>query len=43
MRIKTLYEMDNAKIGWAHIKSCLICGIGFYTDAYDVFVVSLAV
>ena len=36
-------NINNSKLGWAHIKGALVCGIGFYTDAYDLFVVSLAV
>ena len=41
--MNTLESIDKAKFGWSHIKNCMICGIGFYTDAYDLFVISLAV
>ena len=34
--------MDNAKFGWFHIKACIVSGIGFYTDAYDLFIIGLA-
>jgi PHS family inorganic phosphate transporter-like MFS transporter len=42
-RNETLDKINNAKFGWVHIKTCLVSGIGFYTDAYDLFVISLAV
>lgn len=32
-------EMDNAKFGWFHVKACLVSGIGFFTDAYDLFII----
>ncbi|CAL8470991.1 g10533 [Coccomyxa elongata] len=35
-------ELNTAKFGWFHIKAILVAGIGFYTDAYDLFVIGLA-
>jgi PHS family inorganic phosphate transporter-like MFS transporter len=42
-RQQALAEIDNAKFGWFHIKACIVSGVGFLTDAYDIFVISLAV
>jgi PHS family inorganic phosphate transporter-like MFS transporter len=41
-RKEALDKLNNARLGWPHIKACLVSGIGFYTDAYDLFVISLA-
>ncbi|KAK9901321.1 hypothetical protein WJX75_006338 [Coccomyxa subellipsoidea] len=35
-------ELNTAKFGWFHIKAILVAGIGFYTDAYDLFVIGIA-
>ncbi|KAI8997194.1 phosphate:H+ symporter [Pilobolus umbonatus] len=37
-----LEQIDNAKFGWFHIRACLVSGIGFFTDAYDIFAINLA-
>jgi PHS family inorganic phosphate transporter-like MFS transporter len=42
-RRRALDEIDNAKFSWFHVKGCLVAGIGFFTDAYDIFVIGLAV
>jgi MFS family permease len=34
-------EMDNAKISKEHWKIMLISGMGFFTDAYDLFVIGV--
>src|ERR1700689_2431808 len=34
-------EMDNAKISSQHWKIMLISGMGFFTDAYDLFVIGV--
>jgi MFS family permease len=34
-------EMDNAKISKEHWKIILISGMGFFTDAYDLFVIGV--
>ncbi|ORX50894.1 phosphate:H+ symporter [Hesseltinella vesiculosa] len=36
-----LEEIDNAKFGWFHIRACIVSGIGFFTDAYDIFAIGL--
>ncbi|CCM03080.1 uncharacterized protein FIBRA_05200 [Fibroporia radiculosa] len=37
-----LAEVDNAKFGWFHIKVSLVAGVGFFTDAYDIFAINIA-
>ncbi|CAG8627847.1 14388_t:CDS:1, partial [Ambispora leptoticha] len=41
-RLEALAKIDNAKFGWFHIRACLVAGIGFFTDAYDLFAINLA-
>jgi len=41
-RRAALAEVDNAKFGWFHIKVCLVAGVGFFTDAYDIFAINIA-
>jgi len=33
--------LDNARFGWSHIRACVVSGIGFFTDAYDIFAINL--
>lgn len=33
--------MNHAKFSWYHAKAIIISGAGFYTDAYDLFIISL--
>ncbi|KAG8873563.1 Inorganic phosphate transporter pho84 [Tulasnella sp. 331] len=40
-RRAALAEVDNAPFGWYHVKTCLIAGVGFFTDAYDIFAINL--
>lgn len=37
-----LEELDNAKTGKFHFKTIFITGMGFFSDAYDLFVISAA-
>ncbi|KAI8868166.1 MFS general substrate transporter [Ramicandelaber brevisporus] len=37
-RSQALAAVDDGKLTWFHIRACLIAGIGFFTDAYDLFV-----
>lgn len=37
-----LAEMDNAPFSWFHVKLCTVAGIGFFTDAYDIFAIDIA-
>lgn len=41
-RRAALEDIDNAKFSWYHIRTCLVAGIGFFTDAYDIFAISIA-
>ncbi|CAG8537295.1 3218_t:CDS:2, partial [Acaulospora morrowiae] len=40
-RRQALAEIDNAKFGWFHIRTCVVAGVGFFTDAYDLFAINL--
>jgi MFS transporter, PHS family, inorganic phosphate transporter len=37
-----LAEVDNAKFSWFHAKVCIVAGVGFFTDAYDIFAINIA-
>ncbi|KAJ1657246.1 hypothetical protein IWQ61_003316 [Dispira simplex] len=39
---RRLQEIENAKFGWTQIRACLIAGTGFFTDAYDLFIINIA-
>ncbi|KUJ08542.1 phosphate permease [Mollisia scopiformis] len=36
-----LAEIDKAPFGWYHVRACIVAGIGFFTDSYDIFAVGL--
>ncbi|KAM7189713.1 putative inorganic phosphate transporter PHO [Naviculisporaceae sp. PSN 640] len=36
-----LAEVDRAPFGWYHVRAVVVGGIGFFTDSYDIFSVSL--
>ncbi|KAK0641601.1 major facilitator superfamily domain-containing protein [Cercophora newfieldiana] len=36
-----LAEIDKAPFGWYHVRAVVVAGIGFFTDAYDIFTASL--
>ncbi|KAF2768553.1 MFS transporter [Teratosphaeria nubilosa] len=36
-----LAEIDKAPFGWYHIRAILVAGVGFFTDAYDIFAIGL--
>ncbi|KAK7204084.1 MFS transporter [Myxozyma melibiosi] len=38
-----LEKIDNAPFGWYHIRAITVAGIGFFTDAYDIFSINIAV
>ncbi|KAI8145933.1 phosphate:H+ symporter [Fennellomyces sp. T-0311] len=40
-RRMALEEFDDAKFGWFHVRACIVSGIGFFTDAYDIFAINL--
>jgi len=41
-RRAALAEIDNAKFSWFHAKVCIVAGVGFFTDAYDIFAINIA-
>ncbi|EJT98359.1 phosphate transporter [Dacryopinax primogenitus] len=41
-RRAALAEVDAAKFSWFHVKAVLVAGVGFFTDAYDIFAISIA-
>lgn len=36
-----LAEVDRAPFGWYHVRAIAVAGVGFFTDSYDIFTVSL--
>ncbi|GMN44467.1 hypothetical protein TIFTF001_013656 [Ficus carica] len=40
MAIAVLEALDNARTQWYHVTAILIAGMGFFTDAYDLFCIS---
>ncbi|KAG1781496.1 major facilitator superfamily domain-containing protein [Suillus placidus] len=42
-RRAALAEIDNAPFSWFHVKVCLVASVGFFTDAYDIFAINIAV
>ncbi|RPA87788.1 phosphate permease [Ascobolus immersus RN42] len=36
-----LAEIDKAPFGWYHVRCCLVAGVGFFTDAYDIFAINM--
>ncbi|KAI7637660.1 Repressible high-affinity phosphate, partial [Hortaea werneckii] len=36
-----LAEIDKAPFGWYHVRAILVAGIGFFTDAYDIFAIGI--
>ncbi|KAL0252688.1 phosphate:H+ symporter [Cryptococcus tetragattii IND107] len=41
-RRAALAEIDEARFSWFHAKACVVAGVGFFTDAYDIFSISIA-
>ncbi|KAK4732153.1 hypothetical protein R3W88_025141 [Solanum pinnatisectum] len=39
--MKVLNALDSAKTQWYHFTAIIIAGMGFFTDAYDLFCISL--
>ncbi|KAH6798630.1 phosphate transporter 1 [Perilla frutescens var. frutescens] len=39
--LKVLNALDTAKTQWYHFTAIIIAGMGFFTDAYDLFCISL--
>lgn len=36
-----LAEIDKAPFGWYHVRACVVAGVGFFTDSYDIFTAGL--
>ncbi|KAH9989471.1 hypothetical protein BJV77DRAFT_963930 [Russula vinacea] len=41
-RRAALSQVDNATFSWFHVKVCCVAGVGFFTDAYDIFAINIA-
>ncbi|KAL1694243.1 major facilitator superfamily domain-containing protein [Schizophyllum commune] len=41
-RRAALADVDNAKFSWFHVKVAMVAGVGFFTDAYDIFAINIA-
>ncbi|KAG6917519.1 hypothetical protein DXG01_002266 [Tephrocybe rancida] len=41
-RRAALQEIDDAPFSMFHAKVCLVAGVGFFTDAYDIFAINIA-
>ncbi|KDQ62676.1 hypothetical protein JAAARDRAFT_171223 [Jaapia argillacea MUCL 33604] len=41
-RRRVLAEIDGAPFSWFHVKIALVAGVGFFTDAYDIFAIGIA-
>jgi len=39
-RRNALAEIDNAKFSWFHVRTIVVTGVGFFTDAYDLFAIN---
>lgn len=37
-----LEQIDNAPLGWRHVRACVVAGVGFFTDSYDIFAINMA-
>ena len=40
---EAIEKVENTKFGWYHIRTILIAGSGFFTDAYDIFSVNMGI
>ncbi len=38
-----LHELDSARVQRFHLRTIVVAGMGFFTDAYDLFVISLVI
>lgn len=41
-RRQALEQIDNSPFGWRHVRACIVAGVGFFTDAYDIFAINMA-
>jgi PHS family inorganic phosphate transporter-like MFS transporter len=40
-RKAALQAIDQSKFGWHHVRAVVVAGIGFFTDAYDIFAINI--
>ncbi|KAJ3027121.1 UNVERIFIED_CONTAM: phosphate transporter [Siphonaria sp. JEL0065] len=41
-RAQAFAHLDEAKLGWFHLRAVIVAGVGFFADAYDIFVIGQA-
>ncbi|KAG1732772.1 major facilitator superfamily domain-containing protein [Suillus occidentalis] len=41
-RRAALEQIDKAPFSWFHVKVCMVAGVGFFTDSYDIFAINIA-
>ncbi|KAG8215795.1 major facilitator superfamily domain-containing protein [Butyriboletus roseoflavus] len=41
-RLTALAEIDKATFSGFHVKICLVAGVGFFAEAYDIFAITIA-
>ncbi|KAJ3233094.1 phosphate transporter [Chytriomyces hyalinus] len=41
-RAQAFAHLDEAKLGWFHLRAVIVSGVGFFADAYDIFVIGQA-
>ncbi|KAJ3060559.1 hypothetical protein HDU99_005868, partial [Rhizoclosmatium hyalinum] len=41
-RAQAFAHLDEARLGWFHLRAVVVAGVGFFADAYDIFVISQA-
>ncbi|KAI9336345.1 major facilitator superfamily domain-containing protein [Obelidium mucronatum] len=41
-RAQAFAHLDEARLGWFHLRAVIVAGVGFFADAYDIFVISQA-
>ncbi|KAJ5726850.1 phosphate:H+ symporter [Penicillium malachiteum] len=42
-RREALDQIEFAPFGWRHVRAIMVAGVGFLTDAYDIFAINLCV
>ncbi|KAI9346886.1 major facilitator superfamily domain-containing protein [Obelidium mucronatum] len=41
-RAQAFAHLDEARLGWFHVRAVVVAGVGFFADAYDIFVIGQA-
>ncbi|KAJ3010324.1 UNVERIFIED_CONTAM: phosphate transporter [Siphonaria sp. JEL0065] len=41
-RAQAFAHLDEARLGWFHLRAVIVAGVGFFADAYDIFVIGQA-